>query len=130
MPDENRVQGELRRNQLPGWRRPVFLELVLSAGDGCRNISGLAACKKSLVTLACIDSEFDRAGDMKEKKTWQEPLVRSIDQLGTVLGLECKTGTSATGTGTKQCNGGRGASSGYCNGGSGAQLSCSGGTAR
>lgn len=67
---------------------------------------------------------------MKQKKTWQEPLVRSVDNLGTALGLTCKTGTSATGTGTNQCNAGNGASNGYCSEGKGAQLVCTAGSAR
>lgn len=69
---------------------------------------------------------------MAEKRKWQAPVVSSIEQLPTVYGLVCSTGTTASGTGAKQCNAGGkakptdcavgGAATGSClNGGNGAR---------
>ena len=44
---------------------------------------------------------------MAQKRPWQEPMVRSIDQLPSVYGGICDNGSSVTPTSPNQCNAGR-----------------------
>jgi hypothetical protein len=62
-----------------------------------------------------------------KKKTWQEPVVKSIDQCQPIFG-ECQIGNSPTNDGTLQCMAGNGATtSGACTLGNGAKSSCTSG---
>ena len=67
---------------------------------------------------------------MSGKKEWQAPLIRSIDQLGTVLGGTSGTGTTVTPTSPDQCNQGSGPSGGNCSRGNGAKINCNVGNGR
>jgi len=59
-----------------------------------------------------------------KKRSWQEPLVKSIDPCQPVFG-ECKQGSSPSNDGTLQCTTGTGATtSGDCTVGNGAKVSC------
>ena len=59
-----------------------------------------------------------------KKKTWQEPVVKSIDQCQPIFG-ECRHGNSPTTDGTFQCASGTGATTtGTCTIGNGAKSSC------
>jgi hypothetical protein len=61
---------------------------------------------------------------MIRKRPWQEPLVRSIDQLTPAYGA-CTVGTTPVAGGPDQCNAGTGASAtGKCTTGKGAKSSC------
>lgn len=61
---------------------------------------------------------------MASKRPWQEPEVRSIDQLTPAYG-DCKTGTTPVPGGPMQCSNGKGASaSGACTSGQGAKVRC------
>ena len=67
---------------------------------------------------------------MLVKKTWQPPLVKSIDNLGTVLGA-CVTGNTVGPDDPNQCSQGGGPGTGSaCSRGSGAKLSCGVGNSR
>jgi len=61
---------------------------------------------------------------MAEKRKWQEPVVRSIEQLPTVYGITCNAGTTASGTGPTQCNAGGNARPADCSVGGSATGSC------
>lgn len=67
---------------------------------------------------------------MIQKKAWEQPLIRSVDNLGTVLGGSCNAGTTVSDADPNQCNGGNGASGGNCSGGNGAQVTCGSGSGR
>lgn len=61
---------------------------------------------------------------MTVKRQWQEPIVRTIDQLTPAYGA-CTTGTTPTPGGPDQCNAGTGASNqGGCTTGNGAKTAC------
>jgi len=61
---------------------------------------------------------------MMPKRPWQEPVVRSIDQLTPAYGA-CKVGSTPVAGGPDQCNAGSGASaSGRCTTGSRAKTTC------
>jgi hypothetical protein len=62
-----------------------------------------------------------------KKRTWQDPVVKSIDQCQPVFG-ECKVGTSPSNVPGSpiQCNAGTGATTeGDCTVGNGAKATCS-----
>jgi len=74
------------------------------------------------------------------KRKWQEPTIISLEQLDPAYG-ECNVGSTPVTDGTKQCQGGGGASTGVCsfgNGassgqcldGQGASVTCTAGTSR
>ena len=48
------------------------------------------------------------------KKIWQEPQVRSIDDLSTALGASCNQGTSATSGASGNCSNGNSARPNKC----------------
>lgn len=61
---------------------------------------------------------------MTQKRQWQEPVVKSVEQLPTVYGLKCSNGTTATGTGATQCNVGAQAKPPDCSVGGAATGTC------
>lgn len=64
---------------------------------------------------------------MVKKRLWQEPLVRSIDQLPPAYG-ECRVGNTPTPSGPRECSSGSGASQGgTCLDGNGASTTCGAG---
>lgn len=64
---------------------------------------------------------------MTQKRQWQEPQVRSIEQLTPAYGA-CTTGTTPVAGGPDQCNAGTGAqASGKCTTGQGAKAACTSG---
>lgn len=58
---------------------------------------------------------------MAVKKAWKQPLIKSIDNLGMVMGGTCGIGNSVS---PDVCNIGNGASTGSCSRGKGAKVSC------
>jgi hypothetical protein len=61
---------------------------------------------------------------MTQKRLWQEPVVKSIEQLPTAYGMTCSSGTTATGGGVIQCNAGGNAKPANCAVGGAATGSC------
>jgi len=61
---------------------------------------------------------------MTEKRKWQEPVVRSIEQLPTVYGNVCSAGNTASGTGVKECSVGQSARPADCTVGGAATGTC------
>jgi hypothetical protein len=64
---------------------------------------------------------------MLQKKPWKQPLIKSIDNLGLVLGGTCTNGQTVTPTSPDQCATGKGAGTGNCQAGKGAAMTCSAG---
>ncbi len=51
---------------------------------------------------------------MSAKRIWQEPVVRTIEQLAEAQGITCNQGSTATGGGATQCHTGNFANQDRC----------------